>query len=188
MGSEPRQNTVAHPLLMSAQQMKHRTAQKWPVFTAFGHWYVLLLMRRDQYCRAGCESSRPFGFQGTPPRDSAALSLSRTGFAGFRAPLSDATEVSPRRSAITGEHDQRPGSARRRAKSLEVSLRRERGLSGGRAREERANPTFAPSMTARRPSDIAHAVHCRAHFGPRLHREPETAALLELRSIPGAAS
>ena len=21
------------------------------------------------YCRAGCESSRPFGFQGTPPRD-----------------------------------------------------------------------------------------------------------------------
>jgi len=130
---------------------------------------------RIHYCRAGCESSRPFGFQGTPPREPRRrfrfLARVPQGLGrGLRS-----GKVSDLPTAITGKHGSTPPLARFGAK---VS----RGLSGIRAGVKRSSPCWSgrngPWSWFRREPDRVPTPRVgsrRAHFEARGHREPETA-------------
>lgn len=80
------------------------------------------------YCRAGCESSRPFGFQGTPPRDLGGVFAFWPTFRRDRQARRPWTASLPRRMAITGLGTAGPSGGDFGPKSLRVSRRRVPGL------------------------------------------------------------
>lgn len=87
-----------------------------------------------RYCRAGCESSRPFGFQGTPPRDLGGVFAFWPTFRRDRESHPSWARFLPLGMSITGPALSWPHRREFRPKSLRVSRPRVPGLTGLRAR------------------------------------------------------
>lgn len=100
----------------------------------------------QHYCRAGCESSRPFGFQGTPPRSLGGVFAFWPTFRRDRESHQSRAASLPRGMFISGSGPIARHGRDFGPKSLRVSRCRGPGLTGLRARVGmRDNPSPAKS-------------------------------------------
>jgi hypothetical protein len=95
------------------------------------------------YCRAGCESSRPTGFQGTPPRDFGCVFAFPHGIRGSSRVTTTTAGVSLGPTSITGRPSRGHASPAGTQKSLGVSLPTRAGvIRGSHPRRARKLPRF----------------------------------------------
>lgn len=98
-------------------------------------WMEIVRSSLVLYCRAGCESDRPFGFQGTPPRDLGGVFAFWPTFRRDRESHPSWARSLPLGMSITGSCPLGPHGRDFGPKSLRVSRRGVPGLTGVRARE-----------------------------------------------------
>jgi len=141
------------------------------------------------YCRAGCESSRPFGFQGTPPRDLGGVLAFWPTFRRVRQRDRPWAGSLPCLVSITGSDPLGPHGRDLGPKSLRVSLRRVPGLRGVGARESAADEVTSVPRRSRVDPPTSTRRFTSGQIARRLHREPLPArALHRLAGAPDANS
>lgn len=136
------------------------------------------------YCRAGCESSRPFGFQGTPPRDLGGVFAFWPAFRRDRESHPSWARSLPLGTSITGSCPLGPHGRDFGPKSLRVSRRRLPGLTGVRARESATDEITSVPRRARVGPPTTTRRFTGGQMARRLHREPLPERML--RRLAGA--
>lgn len=139
------------------------------------------------YCRAGCESSRPFGFQGTPPRDLGGVFAFWPTFRRVRQRDRPWAGSLPCLVSITGSEPLGPHGRDFGPKSLRVSRRRVPGLREVRARESATDEVTSVPRRSRVGPPTSTRRFTSGQIARRLHREPLPArALHRLAGAPDA--